>query len=1412
MPKKQRHSRPSTPPPSFLPLRRLLLRANPLAFASIPLPGWTIVRKHSPSPFAAKTPKGGSARRPPTKSRTPRSPTSSSEGSLDDESPSRGPSRARAARTPRKRLTAVSSARGRTAKTESVTHKPRTKARARSSSSSPSRSPARRRPRARAGCADRRDDPRFADSSSDDSSELSSVAVSSDSDGEAIEAPRVRVSSKSSGGNGSTPANARKRGINASDNADVDEAQTSQPLRKRRKSPAQRSLEKTEGSHTAEDSDDVSLEARLKTLGRPATSLSPTPVLNNPELGEDSDDAPLQKRALQLLGKGSGVPPLSTLADNLDDTYLQHMVDAQMRPSSNVSPTPVLKLLSSRELGEDSDEVLLQKRAAALLQPEINALPLNTPIKDSVGAPSEQRAPPLRSDELIADALGDAESLQHGLNSPIIQQNAELGVPASLQPEIDALSDEALAENPDIAPLQQRADSSTHLREDQLFDDELSDSPDAASLQYSPLGQQISADIAGMVSSQNEVDELSVESVAEDSHAAPLPQEAQALLKGEITRDQGDRVEVLRQIELGEDCIAASSNGLGTVDEDLATQYASAPPTDDDGAAPFTAFHSTLASRIVSETPSLVGETQQSVHPLPSPPVELELISDCAELPIRDAAAGAVQETDVIYAQHSGQDQGSAGRVEKAQAESIVVPSEKNCESTGHFVSSPDQPHELKSLVNAPAKDVGPVAIHVDVGFVPTQGSSAPASSSPTIKPAIRPLFRDSRSPAGRPSSRATALQASPNSIHEKIAESSKVSTETMSLPCARPVLICDPAAEGLFLQTTICKSKAVASFQKCSPCVAKKGEPCRFIHFRALCVDPATGLPSDVPRFRSETPTREWAREVVFPAGVTAWPRMVDFLEYQLFFVKDAFLETVDKELDHVTRMGAPPHCVKAPVAGTRQTCDYCEQGIYNAYYMCMRCGKDICLLCADEGWGPKAAVTTPKSHPDGGPAATNIHRCTYRRRHGLETFLLVGRWSIEQMKVAREWMVGWYETHGQRLRQQISARVYEPPPSRTLSAPPHPEAATATTEIPHMDALIDAPHPDLLIVRAHELTLGLFQQCWRDRKAVFVTDMAVRLQEGWSPAAFRASAGSDHATLIDVVSGELHPDSPLGPFFDGFGGHNCVGDTDPVNDPSQEPRQTLKLKDWPTDMLFRQKLPEICARLLDVLPAPAYTLPDGALNLAAAIPSEDVPPDLGPKLYAAYGYDPGHTGATTNLHLDVADAANVMVWSQPHVRQKDPSTPPHRFNGAIWELFPPASLTKLRTYLRETYAPRPARIDDPIHDQTAYLHPHHLAELRVLHDVTPIRLHQRPGDVVFVPAGFAHQVANYGDCIKAAVDFVSPEGMRVCDALCSEFRRLGKGHGRRGDTVCVGKIAWSVVRKAVMETSRASTTACGG
>lgn len=111
-----------------------------------------------------------------------------------------------------------------------------------------------------------------------------------------------------------------------------------------------------------------------------------------------------------------------------------------------------------------------------------------------------------------------------------------------------------------------------------------------------------------------------------------------------------------------------------------------------------------------------------------------------------------------------------------------------------------------------------------------------------------------------------------------------------------------------------------------------------------------------------------------------------------------------------------------------------------------------------------------------------------------------------------------------------------------------------------------------------------------------------------------------------------------------------------------------------------------------MDNLPLPEYTKRDGRLNLAARLPNFFVRPDLGPKMYNAYGEKDWFKSSflvnsltclissltflhfisvfvfisplsltvspsglissedrkvgTTNLHLDVSDAVNVMVY----------------------------------------------------------------------------------------------------------------------------------------------------------------------
>lgn len=65
-----------------------------------------------------------------------------------------------------------------------------------------------------------------------------------------------------------------------------------------------------------------------------------------------------------------------------------------------------------------------------------------------------------------------------------------------------------------------------------------------------------------------------------------------------------------------------------------------------------------------------------------------------------------------------------------------------------------------------------------------------------------------------------------------------------------------------------------------------------------------------------------------------------------------------------------------------------------------------------------------------------------------------------------------------------------------------------------------------------------------------------------------------------------------------------------------------------------------------MNVLPLGDYTQRKGKLNLASRLPEYFVRPDLGPKMYNAYGSAMYPNKGTTNLHLDISDAVNVMVY----------------------------------------------------------------------------------------------------------------------------------------------------------------------
>ncbi|KAF6778454.1 hypothetical protein AHF37_03902 [Paragonimus kellicotti] len=139
----------------------------------------------------------------------------------------------------------------------------------------------------------------------------------------------------------------------------------------------------------------------------------------------------------------------------------------------------------------------------------------------------------------------------------------------------------------------------------------------------------------------------------------------------------------------------------------------------------------------------------------------------------------------------------------------------------------------------------------------------------------------------------------------------------------------------------------------------------------------------------------------------------------------------------------------------------------------------------------------------------------------------------------------------------------------------------------------------------------------------------------------------------------------------------------------------------------------------------------------------------------------------------------------------------------GALWHIFLPEDMPTLRAFLTQiTEEETGASVEpgsDPIHDQLFYLDQPLLDRLYAYAGVLPCTIIQFCGDAVFVPAGAAHQVRNLNSCIKAAVDFVSPEHLPQCFQLIEEFRRLSTNHQNHEDKLQVKNMLFHAVKDAL-------------
>lgn len=346
-----------------------------------------------------------------------------------------------------------------------------------------------------------------------------------------------------------------------------------------------------------------------------------------------------------------------------------------------------------------------------------------------------------------------------------------------------------------------------------------------------------------------------------------------------------------------------------------------------------------------------------------------------------------------------------------------------------------------------------------------------------------------------------------------------------------------------------------------------------------------------------------------------------------------------------------------------------------------------------------------------------------------------------------------------------------------------------------------------------------NVFRECWKQGQPVVVSGVHTKLNTDlWRPESFRREFGEQEADLVNCRTNDIITGATVGEFWDGF-----EDISKRLKNDSGDP-MVLKLKDWPPGEDFRDMMRSRFDDLMNNIPLPEYTRREGKLNLAARLPTYFVRPDLGPKMYNAYGLitPEDRKFGTTNLHLDVSDAANVMVYvgipqdegdqEQEVLRTIQDGDADEltvkRFvefrekAGALWHIFAAKDTEKIRQFLKkvaeEQGQENPAD-HDPIHDQSWYLDTALRKRLLQEHGVQGWAIVQFLGDAVFIPAGAPHQVHNLYSCIKVAEDFVSPEHVKHCFCLTQEFRYLSHTHTNHEDKLQVKNVIYHAVKDAV-------------
>ncbi|XP_047557528.1 probable JmjC domain-containing histone demethylation protein 2C isoform X2 [Lutra lutra] len=344
------------------------------------------------------------------------------------------------------------------------------------------------------------------------------------------------------------------------------------------------------------------------------------------------------------------------------------------------------------------------------------------------------------------------------------------------------------------------------------------------------------------------------------------------------------------------------------------------------------------------------------------------------------------------------------------------------------------------------------------------------------------------------------------------------------------------------------------------------------------------------------------------------------------------------------------------------------------------------------------------------------------------------------------------------------------------------------------------------------------LFRECWKHGQPAVVSGVHKKMNISlWKAESISLDFGDHQADLLNCKD-SIISNANVKEFWDGF------EEVSKRQKTKNGETVVLKLKDCPSGEDFKTMMPARYEDLLKSLPLPEYCSPEGKFNLASHLPGFFVRPDLGPRLCSAYGVAAAkdHDIGTTNLHVEVSDVVNILVYvgiakgngilSKAGIlkkfeeedlddilrkRLKDSSEIP----GALWHIYAGKDIDKIREFLQKISKEQGIEVlpeHDPIRDQSWYVNKKLRQRLLEEYGVRTWTLIQFLGDAIVLPAGALHQVQNFHSCIQVTEDFVSPEHLVQSFHLTQELRLL-KEEINYDDKLQVKNILYHAVKEMV-------------